>query len=110
MYVVLRITADQPSFNIDINSWKISSSITLADPEFHRTQRVDMLLGAEVFYDLMGCKRIEIGEGLPSLFETKIGWIVAGKIVTNKKGSFCLNILGQPFNEDDTTDRVLEKF
>jgi len=47
------ITDRQPSFNVDIGDWKIPENLQLADPEFYKAQRVVLLIGASLFYELL---------------------------------------------------------
>ncbi|XP_061724427.1 uncharacterized protein LOC133530514 [Cydia pomonella] len=41
---------------------------------------IDMLLGAELFYDLLCYNNIKLGPEKPMLVETKLGWVVAGRL------------------------------
>ncbi|KAH8389496.1 hypothetical protein KR215_000744, partial [Drosophila sulfurigaster] len=76
--VASTITNSQPNFAIDIDGWAIPSNIQLADPAFNRPQRVDLLIGASLFYGLLCVGQIGLGDGLPILQKTRLGWIVAG--------------------------------
>jgi len=72
------ITDSQPSFAIDTSDWKIPSNITLADPAFNKPQRVDLLIGASLFYELLSVGQIMLLPGLPLLQKTRLGWVVTG--------------------------------
>ena len=76
--VAKTISARQPGEQLEIHSWKLPKDIKLADPLFHKPQRIDMLISAEVFFDLLLDGRIVLGDGLPSLTNTVFGWIVGG--------------------------------
>ncbi|XP_060661184.1 coiled-coil domain-containing protein 136-like [Drosophila nasuta] len=76
--VTSTITNSHPNFDIDIDGWAIPSNIPLADPAFNRPQRVDLLIGASLFYGLLCDGQIDLGDGLPILQKTRLGWIVAG--------------------------------
>ncbi|XP_062138807.1 uncharacterized protein LOC133847651 [Drosophila sulfurigaster albostrigata] len=76
--VTSTITNSHPNFPIDIDGWAIPSNIQLADPAFNRPQRVDLLIGASLFYGLLCDGQIDLGDGLPILQKTRLGWIVAG--------------------------------
>jgi Putative peptidase (DUF1758) len=80
--VLPRITGDLPSSQVDLKSWKLPSDISLADPQFQKPQRIDMLLGAEIFFDIWTSHHIKLEKGLPTLRETFFGWVVAGKVTT----------------------------
>ncbi|XP_070067119.1 uncharacterized protein [Drosophila virilis] len=72
------ITDSQPSFVIGTSDWKISSNIRLADPAFNKPQRVDLLIGASLFYKLLSVGQIVLLPGLPLLQKTRLGWVVTG--------------------------------
>ncbi|XP_062711479.1 uncharacterized protein LOC134289541 [Aedes albopictus] len=76
--VINRITGIIPAKNVDISTWPIPSGLNLADPEFHRPQRVDMLIGVGHFFGLLNSGKIKLAESLPFLQETVFGWVVGG--------------------------------
>lgn len=67
-----------PSTPVDCRNFKIPSHIKLADPHFSTPDRVDILLGASVFWDLLCVGQFRLGTNLPVLQKTKFGWIIAG--------------------------------
>ncbi|KAL7726326.1 hypothetical protein ACLKA6_010232 [Drosophila palustris] len=69
------ITDYQPHFNLNIDEWNIPKNIKLADPLFNESQRIDLLLGAGLFFDLICVGQIRIADNLPSLQKTRLGWI-----------------------------------
>ncbi|XP_075150595.1 uncharacterized protein LOC142224696 [Haematobia irritans] len=82
-YVLPKITSNKPSAFYDIASWNIPKNIQLADPTFNKPSRVDLLIGAEIFFDMLCVGRIHLRDGLPRLHKTLLGWIVAGKSKEN---------------------------
>ncbi|XP_065091733.1 uncharacterized protein LOC135712696 [Ochlerotatus camptorhynchus] len=73
--VLPRLTVDLPSTSIDITSWKIPPELQLADPAFYQANPVDLILGAEVFFDIFNSSdRIQLGEYLPVLVNSTFGW------------------------------------
>ncbi|XP_070066931.1 uncharacterized protein [Drosophila virilis] len=50
--IAASITDNQPGFTFDPASWNIPSNIQLANPEFFKSQQIDMLIGASLFSDL----------------------------------------------------------
>ena len=77
--VVPRVTCDLPLCPIPLSlKWNHLSDVTLADPDFGRPGRVDLLLGVEVFAEVMLHGRRMGPPGSPIAFETKFGWVLAG--------------------------------
>ncbi|XP_041450268.1 uncharacterized protein LOC121404605 [Drosophila obscura] len=72
------ITDSQPSLTVNVADWNIPSNIQLADPAFFNPQRVDLLIGASIFYDILCVGQIKLIDGLPLLQKTRLGWIVSG--------------------------------
>ncbi|XP_037929736.1 uncharacterized protein LOC119664296, partial [Teleopsis dalmanni] len=60
-------------------SYQVPSNTPLADEQFFKSKRVDLLLGAESFFDILSVGQIKLGENLPVLQKTLLGWIVSGK-------------------------------
>ncbi|XP_062533994.1 uncharacterized protein LOC134203021 [Armigeres subalbatus] len=77
--VLPKVTVNLPSISIDVSSWEIPHGIKLADPSFYNTRPVQLVLGADIFFDLFGVSgRIQLGESLPNLVNSVLGWIVSG--------------------------------
>lgn len=84
-FVLPTITDDVPSQPIAINQLQIPSDICLADPYFHTPAGVDLIIGADVFWDLLGSRKIQLGVGKPVLSESRLGWLVSGPMIYNKQ-------------------------
>ncbi|XP_075167714.1 uncharacterized protein LOC142239839 [Haematobia irritans] len=78
-----KITGYHLDENLSITDFNLPNNIELADPEFHRRRGIDMLLGAESFFSLLSVGQIRLGENLPTLQKTLLGWIVSGKYTSN---------------------------
>lgn len=48
-----KITAQLPAEQIKISELKIPENIKLADPSYASPGKIDILLGAEIFYDVL---------------------------------------------------------
>ena len=79
--MVPRVTCNLPLHLVPFNlEWKRLADIPLADPDFGRPGRIDLLLGVDVFVEVLRQGR-RIGPlGSPSAFETEFGWVFAGNI------------------------------
>lgn len=79
------ITESLPQDYIDIKDWKIPKTIQLADPYFNKPGKIDLLLSASIFYDVLDEGILNLGKNEPKLVNTQLGWIVGG-------GSLCTNV------------------
>lgn len=78
--VLPKVTIDLPSASLDTSSWKIPPGVLLADPNFCDRNPIDIIIGAEIFFDLFKVPgRIQLGDSLPTLVNSVLGWIVSGK-------------------------------
>ncbi|XP_062698515.1 uncharacterized protein LOC134284160 [Aedes albopictus] len=86
--VLPKVTACLPTSTVQANGWDIPVDIELADPEFFRSRKVDLVLGIQAFFSFLPTGReIQLGKGLPVLTESVFGWIVTGEITTASQGT-----------------------
>ena len=79
--VVPRVTCDLLVAPVVLkSSWKHLSDIPLADPDFGRPARIDLLLGVDIFTSSLLFGRWIRPPGSPTAIETKFGWVLAGCI------------------------------
>lgn len=77
---VPRVTSDLPLQPIPLNAtWSHLSGLPLADPDFGRPGRIDILLGVDVYIDVVKHGRRTGPPNSPAAFETKFGWVLAGR-------------------------------
>lgn len=88
-----KITEDIPTAKINL---KIPSKIKLADNMFYKPGKIDILLGASLFYDLMCIGQIKGNSNHPTLQKTKLGWIVSGNINQNQHSHRICNLVREP--------------
>ena len=78
--VVPRVTRDLPVSPISFNTkWSYLSAIQLADPTFGLPGRVDILLGVDIFSNVLLQGRRFGPSDSPVAFETLFGWVLAGR-------------------------------
>lgn len=116
-FVLTSITENVPNKYINPSSLKIPSDICLADPNFNTPAPVDILLGADIFWDLLGSKIIKLGPGQPILCETKLGWLVSGPTgtamplpFTKGKCNFTKLVSDDEDNLNDNIQLLLTRF
>lgn len=81
--VLPHITSNLPTFTVNENTFKLPAHIHLADPLFYERQPIDMLIGADHFWDLIEEGKMRLSNG-PYLQNTKLGWIVSGPIYNSQ--------------------------
>jgi len=79
-WVLPSITSDMPRTSLPTDIKDRFSSLALADPQFHETQPVDMLLGADVFSAILDGRKVKIDESLPTAFSSIFGWVLIGPL------------------------------
>ncbi|CAI6372875.1 unnamed protein product [Macrosiphum euphorbiae] len=85
--VVKRITTNIPS-RVFKGNYVIPNGVQLADPSFLKPQKIDLLIGANHFFDLMQSGRLKpIAEG-PVFQETCLGWVVSGPLGLPEKSEY----------------------
>ncbi|XP_053685891.1 uncharacterized protein LOC128735430 [Sabethes cyaneus] len=107
MYILPKIAAQVAVISVDVNKWNLPSGIELADPTFFKGGSVDLVLGAEAFFDFFTTgRKIRLGNNLPSLVDSVFGWVVTGKcsVAASVKSVVC--DLAINYN----LDSLLEKF
>ncbi|XP_071580238.1 uncharacterized protein [Temnothorax nylanderi] len=74
------ITGSLPNMRIDKQKLQIPPNIKLADPSFHIPAQIDVLLGADCFWNLLCIGQLKVGKKLLTMQKTKLGWIAAGPL------------------------------
>lgn len=77
--ILPKITGNIPANSFMTEHWNIPPGIQLADPFFNQMNTVDILIGMDWFYDLMKSGCLMLGENLPSLHDSQLGWLVGGR-------------------------------
>lgn len=103
-FVLPNITSALPSISKQCAQISIPNKITLADPYFYESHDIDILIGADKFWDLLNTNKIRLSSG-PFLQDTKLGWIISGPISCNVKHSKYSNC-----NFTQSIDSQLRKF
>ncbi|XP_029347204.1 uncharacterized protein LOC100569539 [Acyrthosiphon pisum] len=83
-HVIDSITNSLPTHRIDMEPLHIPHTISscLADPRFNEPASIDILLGAEIFYELLIGESMKISP-LVTLHNTSLGWVFTGSTQIN---------------------------
>ncbi|XP_058447612.1 uncharacterized protein LOC131427994 [Malaya genurostris] len=79
--VLPKLTVSLPSHHIDVSRWKIPLHLPLADPQFNISQGIDVIIGAELFFNLLENQQVSLSNGYPLLQKTTLGYIICGKVM-----------------------------
>ena len=78
--VIPRVTCDLPLCRVPHSlSWRHLSDLPLADPGFGEPGKIDVLLGIDVFSEVLLHGRRSGPPGTPTAFETVFGWVLSGR-------------------------------
>ena len=78
-FIVPQITGNQPACMISPDhSWKHLEGLTLADPDYDKPGRIDILLGVGIFVKVIRHGRQMGPRNTPTALNTDFGWILAG--------------------------------
>ncbi|XP_055588757.1 uncharacterized protein LOC129741082 [Uranotaenia lowii] len=80
--VIPKVTGPIPSINIDITDWHFSHGVQLAHPNFFKPEKIDLLIGAALFFDILKTGHLTLDPCLPELRESHFGWLVTGTLMS----------------------------
>ncbi|XP_055844795.1 uncharacterized protein LOC129911111 [Episyrphus balteatus] len=79
-YVLKSLTGHLPARTLHVENWTHLNDYVLADPEFFKSSKIDILLGSDVLAELLLPELIPPTDKLmPVMQNTTLGWILFGK-------------------------------
>ncbi|KAL0841423.1 hypothetical protein ABMA28_015107 [Loxostege sticticalis] len=81
-FVLPQITSTLPAVNVQSAQFRIPDNVQLSNPQFLDSQEIDILIGADRFWDLIIEGIIRLPNG-PFLQNTQLGWIISGPLNIN---------------------------
>ncbi|XP_056637674.1 uncharacterized protein LOC130445812 [Diorhabda sublineata] len=84
------------------------SQLNQPDPTFFKSSKIEILIGADIFWEVISAGQIPLGRNNPILQKTQFGWIVSGPIGV-KSSSVACNFI-QNDNVDTDIQKCLTKF
>ncbi len=77
---VPKVTCDLPTQPVYFNArWNHLKDLHLADPNYGLPSKIDILLGVDIYADVVLNGRRTGPVGTPVAFETKFGWVLTGR-------------------------------
>ncbi|XP_067209986.1 uncharacterized protein [Linepithema humile] len=105
-FVLRQITQELPTTTIKNADIHIPTGIKLADPEFMESAKIDLLLGVEVFWNLICVGQIKATDTQPCWQKTQLGWIAAGKFLTRQ----CSNLTLCNLTANEELNHAMRRF
>ena len=78
--ILPKITGIIPATFVNSSDWGIPEGLMLADEHFSKPDSIDILLGADMFFEVLGHDKKTRPGNYPVLQDIEIGWIISGKI------------------------------
>ena len=79
--IVPCVTCNLPTHPVPLkHEWEHVKDLRLADPEFCKPGKIDLLLGLETFMDIVRHGRQKGCHGSPTAIETTFGWVLASNV------------------------------
>ncbi|KAH0814817.1 hypothetical protein GEV33_007974 [Tenebrio molitor] len=75
-----KVTENLPAQTFSSNALNLPQSLQLADPHFNVSGPIDMLMGAQLFWQILNKGQISLGHNKPVLQQTHLGWIIGGAL------------------------------
>lgn len=109
--VLPQLTSSLPTFPSKRNQFRIPDNVRLADPNFYESQPVELLIGADLFWELLE-GQVEITRLTNGAFlvNTKLGWIVSGPVSSNTRNTKPINCNFTQSLDMPSLDNQLRRF
>lgn len=101
-----KLTNKLPSATIPLSKFKLPDNISLADPKFNISTEIDLVLGAEVFWNVLEKKPTPH----PYLHCTRLGWVIGGAIKLNRWNKSSHAAFHSCAHVDGLLHKQMEKF
>jgi len=79
-FALPNLTSKLPLMPVNLTELKVPVNISLADPSFHIPKKVDIILGAEIYFELLTKEQMQTVPRGPIFQGTRLGWVIAGPI------------------------------
>ncbi|XP_045541390.1 uncharacterized protein LOC123722864 [Papilio machaon] len=106
-YVLSRVTSILPERKFTLVDWPQLHSVELADPNFNKPRKIDILLGSEAYTKILKEGLIKDPRGKTMAQDTYLGWIVSGEVEDEGQSHHKLTI---SMHAKVETDQILKRF
>ena len=77
--ILSHINGTATSTKLDISTWKIPKDIKMADEQLHQPASIDLLIGADLFHEMLRSGRRTRPDNYPVIQEKVLGWTLSGR-------------------------------
>jgi hypothetical protein len=106
-YVLSKITTYLPSKRVAVPEWLELKQLALADPTYSSPNKIDVLLGAEVYGQILKEGVLKGPKGTPVAQCTALGWILSGPVSSGSPNKN-VTVLHARVSEDELLKRFWE--
>ena len=97
-HILERVTDMLPTRRVSTEGWAHINNVKLADPIFHDPAEIDLIIGADLYEEIVLEAKIHIKDSL-YLRETIYGWMVTGSVGANPEGARSLHACTSSLDE-----------
>ena len=112
--VLPKVTINLPRHNLNmLKELPHLKDIFLADPKFYQSRKVDLILDADIFDEVLLPRKLTGPPGSPSAWNTILGWGVMGRYTLSEKKSVptaAVNLVEAEDSKDVCLDKGLQRF
>lgn len=105
--IIRQLSSMTNTFAAHHNQWPHIHGLSLADPEFMRPQRIDILIGGDIYGSLLlpGLRKLVGG---PTAQNTALGWILSGRVSSDENNNSIPRIMSFNCQVIDELNRFWE--
>ncbi|CAG9130227.1 unnamed protein product [Plutella xylostella] len=110
-HVLRKLTSFIPDRQVKLQWWSELSQVKLADPSFATPSKIDLLLGAEVYGQIIVDGLFKGPPGTPLAQNTKLGWIISGQVINECRDTRSCHTISVVSNHAKISgDELLKRF
>lgn len=106
--VLNHICDELPTADLSPDLFRQFSQLQLADDQFHHPKKIDILLGADVYANLLSTENPNLIPGQPTAQRTTFGWVLFGAAVNRQESPASLTMLIRSHPLESTLTRFWE--
>lgn len=104
-FVMQKLTGMVPQKSVVDYKWPHIQEIPLADPNYFKSYKIDLLLGSDVYAEII-CDGLRKCKGFPTAQNTEFGWIIMGAIDSSDERKLRLKAMVTKVE----IDRLMQQF